>query len=53
MASSFLCINERASIQAAKHVLSSLNENDLFVDHLMAFVHKGRHLQVKEEIVYG
>jgi uncharacterized protein len=43
LASSMLCVSERATILAAKHVFLSLKENDLFIDHLMAYVHGGRH----------
>lgn len=44
MASSMLCALERATINAAKHVLTTLSQsdNELFTDHLMRYLCKGR-----------
>jgi uncharacterized protein len=49
LASSMLCVSERATILAAKHVFLSLKENNLFIDHLMTYVHEGRHLKYMEK----
>lgn len=40
-----LCESEKAAIQAAKHVLVTLSkkDNELFIDHFMEYLHKGRH----------
>jgi uncharacterized protein len=47
LAGPFLCAMERAAISAAEHVFITLSElnNDLFVDHLLQYVHKGRHFR--------
>lgn len=40
LAGPMLCASERAALQAAKHVLTTLSEqgNDLFIDHLMHYL---------------
>lgn len=45
LAGPMLCASERAALRAAKHVLTTLSvqENDLFVDHLMRYLQDGRH----------
>ena len=49
LAGPMLCASEKAALQAAKHVLVTLSEedNDLFIDHFMEYLHQGRHYQLK------
>lgn len=42
LAAPILCASERAAIQAGSHVLTALRENELFMDHLMGYVHEGQ-----------
>jgi len=42
LAGPMLCASEKALVQAAGHVFTALHDNDLFVDHLMAYVREGR-----------
>ncbi len=42
LAGPMLCASEKALLQAAGHVFSALHDNELFVDHLMAYVREGR-----------
>ncbi len=43
LAGSLLCRMEKAAIEAARHVTTTLSEsdNDLFVDHFMKYLHEG------------
>lgn len=45
LVSQFLCESEKAMIQAANHVLTTLSEsnNELFFDHFMKYIPEGRH----------
>lgn len=40
LSGSMMCENEKAVIQAAKHILLSLKDNDLFIDHYMKYFHE-------------
>jgi len=40
-----MCESEKAAIQAAKHILFTLKNNELFLDHFMKYLHEGRHYQ--------
>ncbi|MFX1566365.1 MAG: radical SAM protein [Promethearchaeota archaeon] len=40
LTSSTMCASEKAAIDAAKQVLLSLKENDLFIDHFMQYLHE-------------
>jgi uncharacterized protein len=42
LAAPVLCASERAAIEAASHALTALRENELFMDHLMRYVHEGQ-----------
>lgn len=42
LAAPVLCASERGAIQAAKHVLTTLSDNELFVDHLMRYLHESQ-----------
>lgn len=55
LAGSMLCENEKSAIQAAKHALVTLSEkdNELFIDHFMKYLHKGRHYKQKGVKIYG
>lgn len=44
LVSSFICENEKAIIEAAKHVLVTLKDNDLFLDHLLKYYHNSREI---------
>lgn len=41
LASSFLCLSEKASIDSARHVLSTLKQNQLFLKHFYRYLDKG------------
>jgi uncharacterized protein len=43
LTSPMICESEKAAIQAARRVLSTLKNNDLFVDHFLEYLHRGRH----------
>jgi uncharacterized protein len=45
LAGPMLCMNEKAAIQAATHVFDTLTKEDnaLFLDHFMRYLHEGRH----------
>ncbi|MFB0535860.1 MAG: radical SAM protein [Anaerolineae bacterium] len=45
LAGPMICESEKAAIQAAKHVLITLKDNELFLDHFMKYLHEGRHYQ--------
>ncbi len=40
LAAPIMCASERAAIQAASHALTALRQNQLFMDHLMRYVHE-------------
>ena len=42
-----ICESEKAAIQAARHVLVALNNNELFLDHFMKYLIEGRHCRQK------
>ncbi len=42
LSSTFLCLSEKASIKAANHVLNTLKEENLFLDHFYRYLVKGR-----------
>ena len=50
-----MCASEKAAIQAAKHVLVTLSQlnNELFVDHLMQYLHEGCRYNKKGGDMYG
>jgi len=43
LAGPMICESEKAAIRAARHVLITLKNNDLFLDHFMKYLHEGRH----------
>lgn len=43
LAGPMLCESEKAAIQVAKHVLITLKDNELFIDHFIKYVHEGRY----------
>jgi len=43
LAGPMICESEKAAIQAARHVLVALNNNELFLDHFMKYLIEGRH----------
>jgi uncharacterized protein len=47
LAGSMLCASEKEIIKAAKHVFVTLSQtdNELFIDHLMKYLHEGHHYQ--------
>jgi uncharacterized protein len=42
LAGPMLCAGEKALVQAAGRVFTTLHDNELFVDHLLAYVREGR-----------
>ena len=42
LAGSMLCESEKAILRAARHVLISLQDNELFLDHFFKYMHEGR-----------
>ena len=45
LAGPMICESEKAAIQAAKHVLITLKNNELFLGHFLKYLHEGRHYQ--------
>lgn len=47
LAGPMICESEKAAIRVAKHVLITLKNNELFVDHFMRYLHEGASLPVR------
>jgi uncharacterized protein len=50
LVSDTFCESEKAAILAAKFVLTTLNQNELFLDHFMKYLQKGHHENIMEVI---
>lgn len=48
LAGPMMCESEKAAIQAAEHVLITLKDNELFLDHFMNYLHERRSAYAKE-----